>query len=241
MSLDLHDALTGMATDGGSSGEAPTSRLVSLVHRRRAARTAATSALGAATVGVMALAGVQLVSQPTERVAAPTTAANGPLSLPSFRCLAATPVPAAASDLELVARLGTPTATQPSDGLTFAELDVSLTVRNGTPADLLVRPTSRLGLVAVRDGRIVGVTQSSGAVDGLLVAPLAPGGEWTTEMTYLLGGCQIPVQLGAGSYSLYAALVVEDDADGSEVELISEPVPFTITETPQTQAELAGS
>jgi len=54
MSLDLHDALTDMAAEGGDPRQAPTTRLVNLVHRRRAAHTAATSAVGVAAVGAVA-------------------------------------------------------------------------------------------------------------------------------------------------------------------------------------------
>lgn len=63
MSLDLHDALADMAVQGSDPREAPTSRLVGRVHRRRAARTATTSAVGAAAVSAVAFGVVTVLNQ----------------------------------------------------------------------------------------------------------------------------------------------------------------------------------
>lgn len=55
MTLDLHDHLAALAEHGAATGDAPTSRLLARVHRRRATRTTATAAIGVVAAGTIAL------------------------------------------------------------------------------------------------------------------------------------------------------------------------------------------
>ncbi len=57
MNLDLHDALTALA-DTGPHRAAPTARLLTRVHRRRASRAVATSAVGVGAAGALAVTGL---------------------------------------------------------------------------------------------------------------------------------------------------------------------------------------
>ena len=84
MNVDLHRAL-GTLADGGERRTAPTDHLLARVHRRRAARAAATGAVRLGTVAAVAIGAVALNGRtPANDDPPPVGGTESPTALPTF-------------------------------------------------------------------------------------------------------------------------------------------------------------
>lgn len=230
--IDLTQAL-GAAADAATATR-PTiaaGPVLQRIRRRRTVRVATESAVGVAAAGAVAFAGVQLagrdepVPPATPTPTATPTPSPTPTAEPTPAVVTATgdlacglPVPtlddpAGDADVHLVLEPATTTA------VTGAEVQLAVTVVNGTA--LTAEAPEALGprVLAARDGVVVGalVTPTEFAV----AERLAPGVSQSRSGLASLAACSADGSLtgdplAPGSYDLYAAwrLGVEDEVVG---------------------------
>ncbi|WP_199424295.1 hypothetical protein [Actinotalea solisilvae] len=200
MTTDLERALGGLASAAESAARpVPVDRVLTRLHRRRAARTAVTTAAGVTTAGAVALGGATLAQ--TQRTAPPVTSPS-PTTSPeapawsavaasgAFACGAPVPAvddPAGDADLHLeTTASAAPTAPGAApawgprslDGVTIAPgeallLDTVLVNGTGTDVGAAVPRKPRVTAWLVQDGVVVGeLSETITAEDGPAWVPL---------------------------------------------------------------------
>ncbi|MBC7305630.1 MAG: hypothetical protein H5T80_01645 [Dietzia sp.] len=231
MRMDLERALADVAasvdddvTAQRMSGQVR--HMVARVRRRRAVRHTAQGVASVGAVAVIGIAATSLGEGSQGRPGPDAPPATSPSDVPTpgrgLSCTGDVPAPTTGPlALELAGGLeaepGQPTAVEGA-------------LRNTGGTELDLTGWSMFEVVAVADGRVVGTMAGGGVEDGRLPADgtLRPGDAAELTTTTALASCDDPaVMLAAGEYALVGRLLA--GIDGGVVEVVSEPVPFSVT------------
>jgi hypothetical protein len=233
MRIDLERALADVAAtvDDDVTAERMTGQVRHMVARVRRRRAVRHTAQGIASVGVVAVIGVAAASLggpqggPAPEVPPATATPERtapPVPTPAPTCTDGVPAPTTGPlTLELAA------APEAEQG---REVVVESALRNTGGEDLDIGGWGTVWLVAVADGRVVGEMADGGTIGGMIPADgvLRPGDVGGATTTARFDSCDEPATaLPPGGYTLIGTLLAE--VDGETVEVVSEPVPFTVT------------
>lgn len=234
MRIDLERALADVAAtvDDDVTAERMSGQVRHMVTRVRRRRAVRHTAQGVASVGAVAVIGVAATSLgggpqggpgPSVPPATSSPDVTGPpVPAPALSCTSGVPDPTTGTPaLELTA------ASEAERGRTTT---VEGALRNTGGRDLDLEGWGMFELVAVAEDRVVGTMAGGGEESGSLPADgrLRPGDAAGLTTTTGFASCEDPATtLAPGEYTLVGRLLAE--LGGDVVEVVSEPLPFTVT------------